>query len=82
MAVLISIIYIIKNFTYLRNLGVHIDGYIALVAHTVVVGDKPVDARKAYAMRHKNIWKFLYLTLLYDIKFFENFFISISHLET
>lgn len=27
------------------DLGVHIDGYIALVAHTIVVGDKPVDAR-------------------------------------
>ena len=36
--------------TFLRDLGVHIDGYIALVAHTVVVGDKPVDARKADAI--------------------------------
>lgn len=31
-------------------MGVHIDGYIALVAHTVVVGDKPAEGRKADAI--------------------------------
>jgi methionine aminopeptidase len=29
---------------------VHIDGYIALVAHTIVVGDSNIDERKSNAI--------------------------------
>lgn len=32
---------------YLRQLGCHIDGFIALVGHTIVVGENEVKDRKA-----------------------------------
>lgn len=36
-----------KSHFSLSDLGVHIDGFIAQVAHTLVVGGKPVEGRKA-----------------------------------
>jgi len=32
---------------FFSDLGVHIDGFIAVAAHTVIVGGQAVDGRKA-----------------------------------
>jgi len=38
---------LLSYLAYFSDLGVHIDGFIAVAAHTVVVGASTVDGRKA-----------------------------------
>ena len=41
----------ILSLYFSSDLGVHIDGYVALVATTVVVGEKEITGRKADALQ-------------------------------